>query len=74
MPENCPGRSSKNPGLCRPDLWSDDSQGFIVTIVMQCVFCKRQVRYGQLIENVLEVEDADRSNVSGRSSDRAFSH
>ena len=61
MIKMCEGRSIKAPGPCRPDLWSDDSKGFLQTIVLQCVFCKTQVQYSQLVEIELEDPNVDSS-------------
>lgn len=42
MPEYCPNRK-KLP--CRPKPWYDQDKGFLEEIVLQCEFCKEQVRY-----------------------------
>lgn len=81
MPEMCEGRSVKSPGPCRPDLWSDDTKGFLEEIVLQCVFCKKQVRYNQLSQAnflnfgpVVVTEDVNSSSSPGTRRDGSFLH
>lgn len=56
LTEPCPERKQ---GPCRPKPWSTDEFGFLDVMVMQCVFCKKQVIYEQSAQKEIAKDVTD---------------
>lgn len=69
--EPCPARKH---GPCRPKSWSTDDLGFLDVMVMQCVFCTKQVIYEQSSNKEIAEDVTDHHVSVGASGSGVFLH